>query len=171
MAQFSTRLMAEEVGRNNEQPRHSHLWAVHFPNSNNGWAVGEKGAIVYTRNGGKNWLAQQSNTEQSLLGVHFADADTGWIVGANGLILHTANGGNTWERQTPPVKKTLRGVEFISPQQGWAIGEEGLILHTADGGKTWTTQPTSTTLNLLDIYLHKSRSWVVGSNGTILRRG
>ena len=43
--------------------------------------------------------------------------------------------------------------------------------HTAYGGKTWTTQPTSTNSNLLDIYVRKNRSWVVGSGGAILRRG
>ena len=86
--------------------------------------------------------------------------------------LRTLKADITWERQTSPVKKSLRGVAFVSPKQGWAVGEEGLILHTLDAGKTWlATQPTSTNSNLLDIYVHKNRSWVVGANGAVLRRG
>ena len=84
--------------------------AVHFVDKQNGWAAGEEGKIIHTRNGGIRWIEQQSNTEEPLLGIYFNDAQNGWVVGVKGLILHTADGGETWERQESQTKKTLRGV-------------------------------------------------------------
>jgi hypothetical protein len=57
---------------------HGHLFGVHFTDARTGWAVGEAGMIMTTRDGGASWAAQQSGTDNWLSGVYFADASTGW---------------------------------------------------------------------------------------------
>ena len=57
------------------------LRGAHFVDARTGWAVGEGGTIVATRDGGTSWSAQVSGTDKALFGVHFADARTGWAVG------------------------------------------------------------------------------------------
>src|SRR5262249_15557649 len=52
-----------------------------------GWAVGQDGVILATRNGGKAWQTHDIVTNQDLNSVHFANAHTGWIVGNSGVML------------------------------------------------------------------------------------
>ena len=52
-----------------------------------GWAVGEKGMICVTSNGGADWSPQTSpGLNEDLRGVFFLDKDRGFIVGGNGLV-------------------------------------------------------------------------------------
>lgn len=69
-------------------PTSKQLLAVHFLTENLGWAVGEKGRILRTVNGGTNWTAHTlSNIERDLVSVHFVSAQTGYAVGEDGTIL------------------------------------------------------------------------------------
>src|SRR5262245_8393447 len=62
------------------------LRGVHFADARTGWAVGQGGTIVATRDGGASWSAQVSGTTKDLVGVHFADARTGSAIGQGGTI-------------------------------------------------------------------------------------
>lgn len=72
------------------------LYAVSFFDARFGWAVGARGAIYQTQNGGATWRLQSSNTDADLFDVKFADNSRGWAVGAQGTLLETRNGGATW---------------------------------------------------------------------------
>jgi hypothetical protein len=95
-----------------------------------GWAVGEDGTILATKNGGETWQAQTSGTTKSLYSVQFAaDGQRGWAVGQDGTILATKNGGETWQAQTSGTTKSLSSVQFAADgQRGWAVGQDGTIL-------------------------------------------
>ena len=99
-----------------------------------GWAVGSRGTILATANGGATWAAQSSGTQNSLLAVHFTDAQRGWAVGDSGTILATANGGATWAAQSSGTQNSLWAVHFTDAQRGWAVGDSGTILITAPVG-------------------------------------
>jgi photosystem II stability/assembly factor-like uncharacterized protein len=47
------------------------LWDVQFLDPDQGWAVGELGVILVTRDGGDNWRPQASGTSASLRAVSF----------------------------------------------------------------------------------------------------
>jgi photosystem II stability/assembly factor-like uncharacterized protein len=95
-----------------------------FLNETMGWVVGTNGLILYTSDGGKTWIHQESGTKMHLNSVSFIDENTGWAVGGwdegdsyedetgkvregwfEGIILRTVNGGQTWERVESPVKR------------------------------------------------------------------
>jgi len=59
-------------------------------------AVGAKGIILKTNNGGISWTTQTSGTMNCLISVYFTDANTGYAVGESGTILKTINGGINW---------------------------------------------------------------------------
>ena len=121
-----------------------------------GWAVGTSadgyGAIIYTEDGGKNWVRQGSATTMpdcSLGDVHAVDAQRAWAVGGPvggyGVILHTVNGGKTWTRMgdagtIPNVE--LNGVSALDDNIVWISGSPGVVLLTTDGGQTWTVRDT-----------------------------
>ena len=47
-------------------------------NENVGWAVGENGIVLHTKDGGQRWSKQESGTEETLRSVRFADEKVGW---------------------------------------------------------------------------------------------
>ncbi|TDT38581.1 photosystem II stability/assembly factor-like uncharacterized protein [Halospina denitrificans] len=62
-------------------------------------AVGERGHIVYSDNGGDSWTQASVPVSTTLTGVDFPTADEGWAVGHSGVILHSSDGGESWEHQ------------------------------------------------------------------------
>ena len=100
------------------------LFGVSFVDSSYGFAVGYcysrfasgalGGTIVYTTDGGVNWMSQLNEDLSGFRDVDFIDANTGWVVGIyydwdsvsgyshSGKILHTTNGGVTFVEGKQP---------------------------------------------------------------------
>ncbi len=142
---------------------------LHFVNTTHGWAVGGKGTVLKTENGGSRWENQRDLSNKHLWGVYFVDPAHGWIVGEEGEILHTQDGGNRWVQQRSNAEQPLFAVHFVNVTHGWIVGTNGLILHTTDGGITWVRQRTPVNQTLRDIaFRDEKRGWAVGENGLIL---
>ena len=62
-------------------------------------AVGQRGHIVVSSDGGKNWKQAPVPVSSDLTAVFFADIEHGWAVGHDGVVLHSANGGESWQVQ------------------------------------------------------------------------
>jgi photosystem II stability/assembly factor-like uncharacterized protein len=133
-----------------------------FLDKNEGWAVGYKGAIYHTADGGFSWNAQKSELESGegppaivgerakafyLTGVHFIDKQTGIVSGKakeldEGIVLATENGGTTWLRRRGVPDSGVRAVHMVSPTAAFAVIDYGhYIDYTADGGRTWLSEP------------------------------
>ncbi len=69
-----------------------------FVRGNRGWAVGNKGTYLLSRDGGMTWGKQDETIKSKLLlaDVVFSSQDKGWIVGAAGTILKTTDAGESW---------------------------------------------------------------------------
>ena len=169
------------------QLRSNHsLHALFFLDEKNGWAVGDKGAILHTTEGGtqkfievdqrvqeaaslSTWLPLDSGTNERLYDAVFVDSENGWVVGEGGVILHTLDGGAQWEAQVSKTEVKLSAVDFFDARTGWAVGEKGTILSTRDGGLTWSREQSGTGEHLNDIaFVDAFNLWVVGEKGTIL---
>jgi photosystem II stability/assembly factor-like uncharacterized protein len=62
-------------------------------------AVGSRGVIVVSSDGGKTWKQANVPVQSDLLAVYFPNPDTGWAVGHDGVVLRSDNGGDTWIKQ------------------------------------------------------------------------
>ena len=62
-------------------------------------AVGPRGHIVVSADGGASWKQSPVPVSSDLTAVYFVDAKQGWVVGHDGVVLHTADGGDTWQLQ------------------------------------------------------------------------
>jgi photosystem II stability/assembly factor-like uncharacterized protein len=115
-------------------------------------AVGERGHILISDDGGGSWRQAESPTRTALTGVFFADHDHGWAVGHDSAILRTTDGGTTWElvNWAPEDEAPLFDVWFADAENGFAIGAYGTFYVTADGGQTWAFEPISDN----DFHLH-----------------
>ena len=149
--------IAHAESGNNWKPQGSgsstNLSSVAFATPQSGWAVGERGTILHTEDGGNSWRPQASGTSSELDSVAFATLQSGWAVGERGTILHTEDGGNNWNPQPSGTSIRLDSVTFATPQSGWAVGTDfvsymehlasntpgfgSVLLYTEDGGSTW----------------------------------
>ena len=62
-------------------------------------AVGERGVVVLSDDGGRTWRQASVSTSVTLTSVQFASLKAGWAVGHSGVVVHTEDGGETWTRQ------------------------------------------------------------------------
>jgi len=108
-------------------------------------AVGERGHILVSRDGGRSWTQADVPTRSLLTGVFMHDAQLGWAVGHDEVALRTRDGGLTWERvnYAPEKEKPLLDVWFADAQRGLAVGAYGELLATSDGGNTWEPRPVN----------------------------
>ncbi len=141
------------------------LHDVCFRGARLGWAVGDRGAVWHTDDGGRHWYLQHSGVACPLRSVFFLDERTGWAVGgtshpythtSSAVVLATRDGGRTWHRVETPLLPALVKVRFFDAKQGWAVGcasaatPTGLFT-TSTGGRSWKPIPGD-----------KSAGWTTG---------
>ena len=156
-AQPNRRLLSKPAARQSVSPLRddANLHDVTFVGERRGWAVGDRGVIWRTDDGGHSWQLQSSGVNCSLRSVCFLTDRVGWIVGGGitphvrttyGVVLGTTDGGDTWSPLVDGELPLLHTVQFFGLDEGMAVCEASArfpsgVLETADGGKTWTTVP------------------------------
>lgn len=134
------------------------------------WIVGNNSRILHSRDNGKTWVMQTTQTKETLFSVSFVDTRRGWSSGANGVILHTEDGGTTWVRQATGTNHPIFRIQFLSEKVGFACGYFGLFLRTADGGKTWQNKSVGEDVTLRGMsFVDEKTGFLVGEFGTILK--
>lgn len=132
-------------------------------------AVGERGIVVLSDDGGRNWRQAGTPTSVTLTTVRFVDAAHGWAVGHGGIVLASEDGGKTWVRrldgrrvaqlvlegaraagdakaiqeaerlQADGPDKPLLDLLVMDAQRLLAVGAYGIALGSEDGGRTWSS--------------------------------
>lgn len=144
-------LLSDDDGRTWRQahrvPVSATLSAVTFTDARHGWAVGQWGAILATRDGGESWTKQRIDlsADQPLFSVHFTTAQDGIAVGLWSLMVQTHDGGKTWTKVTLPKPpgggKADRNLYHVfADHQGalYIAAEQGTVLKSTDGGTNWS---------------------------------
>jgi len=62
-------------------------------------AVGQRGHIVGSDDGGQTWQQAEVPVASDLTAVHFPTPQQGWAVGHDGVVLHSQDGGRRWTRR------------------------------------------------------------------------
>lgn len=161
------------------------LKAVFFLDQNRGWAVGSKGTVLQTLDGGNTWKPRGASTEDIVRDIFFIDDQNGWLVcevnayqlktaeEPRAYLLKTTDGGNNWKRieiKGFDIEAILVRAVFTRSGRGWAFGEAGSIYTTNDGGETWSGLKSPTRRLLLGgIFVDDDRGWIVGAGATIIQ--
>ena len=116
-------------------------------------AVGERGHILISSDGGASWRQIEVPTRAMLTAVAFVGNDVGVAVGHDSVILRTTDGGESWTMvySAPEDEAPFFDVWFADADNGVAIGAYGSHYRTADGGLTWEFEPIGDT----DWHLHQ----------------
>lgn len=154
-------------------------------------AVGERGIILCSDDGGAHWKQSKSPVSVTLTSVRFANAKTGWAAGHGGTILSTQDGGNTWVRQLDGLKaaelvlaqamaqgneraikdaqrlvadgadKPFLDLHFFDDRHGLAVGAYNLAFSTRDGGLTWVPLTGLDNPQAMHLYAVRARGTTV----------
>lgn len=114
-------------------------------------AVGDRGLILLSVNGGKNWTVQHHRSDTSLYDVHFETEFDGCIVGGSiepfthrsrGTILTSNDGGNTWQNVESQLPRLL-GIRSLSKRHliawgDWSVLYQSALFESFDNGKSWS---------------------------------
>jgi photosystem II stability/assembly factor-like uncharacterized protein len=76
-------------------------------------AVGQRGHIVVSADGGASWKQAKVPVSSDLTAVFFVNDRKGWAVGHDGVILSTADGGESWTLQLEGLRANERLVEYM----------------------------------------------------------
>ena len=150
---------------------------VCFVAPRHGWAVGDRGLILHTDDGGQRWSPQSSGVGCTLNSVCFVDARIGWAAGGMaypflhdtfGVVLCTRDGGLTWQRE-PVLLPELWKVRFVSERQGWAFAcssamYPGGMFLTRDGGRSWQPAASGGAAGLTTADLYDGRNAILAGS-------
>jgi len=142
-----TRRLASDVNHGrwvwqNPLPQGNTLNSVMFVDSQTGWALGEYGTVLKTRDGGASWRSQPTGGIDALTSGSFVDSQTGWVATRQGAVLRTTDGGDTWARQASDTNRRFDSIFFLDSQNGWALSWNGwdrILLKTTNGGESWAS--------------------------------
>lgn len=103
-------------------------------------AVGERGVILWSEDGGTSWHGGLAPTTRTLVSASFADSSIGFAVGQGGTLLRTDDGGKSWSRieVAEAGQDAILGVLPLSGGEVIAYGAYGMYLESTDMGKTWS---------------------------------
>lgn len=132
-------------------------------------AVGERGTILISADGGDAWRQIASPVSVTLTGVRFIDDSKGYIIGHGGSVLSTENGGEDWTLQldgslladdllAQAVKnndpqairrahllvadgpdKPFLDILLLGAKHLIVVGAYGFVFESKDGGQTWNS--------------------------------
>jgi photosystem II stability/assembly factor-like uncharacterized protein len=161
------------------------LHSLFFLDQNRGWAVGSKGTLLHTTDGGNTWKTRGSSTDDVVRDIFFVDEKNGWLVcevnayqlksidDPRAYLMKTVDGGERWNRieiKGFDVDAILVRAVFTRNGRGWVFGEAGAIYTSHDAGETWTKLRSPTRHLLLGgIFVDDDRGWIVGAGATIIQ--
>ena len=130
---------------------------VLFIDGDQGWAVGDRGTILHTTDGGAHWQLQSTGITTRLNCVYFTDDQHGWAAGGStdpyvgttrGTLLRTRDGGRHWIAESGLLIPTIRRIGFFDKSRGWCISQPSAlfpsgVFTTDDGGRSWGELPAS----------------------------
>ena len=161
------------------------LHSVFFIDQNKGWAVGSKGTVLQTLDGGNTWKPRGAATTDVVRDIFFTDENNGWLVcevnvyqlktkdEPRAYLMKTTDGGETWKRieiKGFDVDAILVRAVFARNGRGWTFGEAGSIYTTHDSGDTWIKLRSPTRHLLLGgMFVDDDRGWLVGAGATIIQ--
>jgi photosystem II stability/assembly factor-like uncharacterized protein len=146
------------------RPQGNALGGAAFENDLVGYAVGDRGVVVKTTDGGASWVLvshfpQFADDLEDLLVIAPGEL---LAVGDPPGIFHSVNGGATWTAVPNPSTARLRDIEVVTGTTLCAVGDAGQVLRSSDAGLTWTLAGSAGNNVREQLWLDALNGYVVG---------
>ncbi|MDB4384680.1 YCF48-related protein [Opitutaceae bacterium] len=136
-------------------------------------AVGERGLVQRSTDGGDTWTTVNSGVSRTLCAITFLDQRNGWAAGHGAIILRTEDGGKSWQHQFTgdDDESPILDIMAISGGHVIAVGAFGAYYESRNSGADWEQH----FILEEDMHLNRiSRSrdgtlWLAGEFGALLR--
>ena len=145
-------------------PQGNALGGADFQDATTGYAVGPRGTVLVTGDGGQTW------TSRELFPDFAADLEDVLVVGPGELIaagaspgiFRSTDAGVSWVPITNPSFARLIDVERITGSVLSVVGDDGQVLRSTDNGASWSLLPSPGVHDLHEQY------WSDAANGYIV---
>lgn len=129
-------------------------------------AVGLRGHVVLSDDGGKTWVQADTPVSSDLVAVSFPSAQKGWAVGHGGVVIHTEDGGSTWTKQLDGER--AGEIALMHYEKRLAEGATPELTRIRDQMKALKTE--GSTQAFLDVhFVDDQQGFVVGTFNRIFR--
>ena len=120
-------------------------------------AVGDRGSILSSTDGGMSWQGSNSGARHDLGAVAFSgDCMVAVAVGEQGAILVSTDGGSTWSAPDTNTWNEFNEVALSGDGKiSIAAGERGLFRYSVDGGRSWRNPGNLTGKSVNDVALSR----------------
>ena len=148
----------------------STIYGVDMFDTDLGWAVGDRGTLLKTVDGGVTWNSVQTPISIKFTRVKFFDQSLGYAVGEKGYVIKTTNGGDSWFLLDSVVNDNLKDLFIIDPNTVVIVGDNGTVLQSLDGTIFTLVESTggiTASLNAVSFYDDRI-GWIAGDSGTFL---
>jgi photosystem II stability/assembly factor-like uncharacterized protein len=130
-------------------------------------AVGQRGQIVVSTDGGATWKQAQVPVSSDLTAVYFADERNGWATGHDGVVLHSADGGDTWQLQLDGRKANALLVEALAQKVAAEPAAEAMKRLLTEAKRYQAEGPDKPFLDVW--FADENNGYVVGAYNLIFR--
>lgn len=147
------------------------LTAVRFLDKNKGWAVGHRGVVLHTTDGGGTWVRQLDGEAIVALMSKFAQAQET----QGGVDDESKRHVIAAARQIGKdgADKPLFDLHFADEKHGFVVGAYGIAMATTDGGQSWAPIldriDNQRGLHLYSIQGSGNDLFLAGEQGLVLR--
>lgn len=147
------------------QPQGNSLNGAAFEDGSTGYAVGDRGALVRTTDGGLSWALVElfPSFSADLEDIVVLGPGNLLAVGAPPGIFHSIDAGATWQPVPNPSFARLIDIEQVAPGALCAVGEDGQVLRSTDSGATWSLLPSPGGNLNEQLWFDASNAYVVGA--------
>ncbi len=138
----------------------SSIYDVSMADAKRGWAVGQKGLVLHTSDGGLTWTRQENIKDINhqgthLFSVHAVDANTAWAVGEWGTRLYTNDGGTTWQDLALTIDDKHPMFVWLAPVEQDKVRRGEMVYEDVGLNDVYCRRPPS------------RRCWIIGEFGYI----
>lgn len=153
------------------RPTAADLRDVGFGDATNGVAVGARGAMLRSTDGGASWTEVASGTVADLKTVALSGR-TGVAGGNTGTLFRSENTGATWSSVTItgpdgglPNVTDIVDTQLVDASRGFAVASDGTVVGTTDGFRTAVMRGRVSFGVAAAIWMvTDTRGWVVGGD-------
>lgn len=125
-------------------PQGNNLWNMAFEDGQTGYAVGNRGTVLRTLDGGAAWAlrSQAPDLLADLRDVVLLGPGELLAVGGAPYVFRSHDGGVTWSDVPNAATQLLADLDLLPGGDMVAVGDSGIVMRSGDDGVTWQRLPS-----------------------------